>query len=71
MGGAISIQNEHGNKQLRWDNTGTIVEVAAFDKYMIKVVGSGQRADNQEQEAPAPNPPLHGGYLQTKHKGQH
>ena len=27
---------------MRWNNTGTIVEVAAFDKYMIKVNGSGR-----------------------------
>ena len=30
MGDAVSIQNGHGNKPLRWDNTGRIVEVAAL-----------------------------------------
>ena len=42
VGDDVSIQNGHGNKTLRWDNTGTIVEVAAFDKYVIKVDGSGR-----------------------------
>ena len=42
VGDAVSIQNGHGNNPLKWDNTGTIVELAAFDKYVIKVVGSGR-----------------------------
>ena len=39
VGDTVSIQNGHGNTPLRWDNTGMIVEVAAFDKYVIKVDG--------------------------------
>ena len=42
VGDAVSIQNGNSNKPLRWDNTCTIVEVAAFNKYVIKVVGSGR-----------------------------
>ena len=32
VGDDVSIQNGHGNKPLRWDNIGTIVEVATFNK---------------------------------------
>ena len=31
VGDAVSILNGHGNKPLKWDNTGTTMEVAAFE----------------------------------------
>ena len=42
VGDAVSIQNGYGNKTLRWDNTGSIVKVGAFNKYVIKVDGNGR-----------------------------
>ena len=42
MGDLVSVQNQHGNKPLRWNHTGTVVEVGDFDKYMIKMDGSGR-----------------------------
>ena len=46
MGHAVSIQNGHGNKPLRWDNTGTTMEVAAFNKYVMKEDSSGRLTQN-------------------------
>ena len=34
------VQNQIGNKPLRWDKTGIVVEVKAFDQYIIKMDGS-------------------------------
>ena len=41
-GDRVSLQNQTGNKPAKWDRTGTIVEVRDFDKYVIKVDGSGR-----------------------------
>ena len=40
VGDTVSIQNQHGNHKLKWDNIGLIVEVGAFDKYTIKIYAS-------------------------------
>ena len=42
LGAAVSVQNQHGNQPLRWDATGTVVEVGEFGKYTVKVDGSGR-----------------------------
>ena len=42
LGAAVSVQNQHGNHPLRWDATGTVVEVGEFGKYTVKVDGSGR-----------------------------
>ena len=42
VGQSVTIQNQHGNNPKRWCNTGTIVEVGEFDKYLVKVDGSGR-----------------------------
>ena len=36
------IQNQHGCKPTKWDRSGVIVEVRDFDKYIVKVDGSGR-----------------------------
>ena len=36
------IQNQVGNSKRRWHQTGTVVEVQPFDKYGVKVDGSGR-----------------------------
>ena len=36
----VYVQNQHGNTPLKWDNSGTIAEVGAFNKYTIKIDGS-------------------------------
>ena len=40
VGDTVSVQNQHGNSPLKWDNTGTKVEVGPFDNYTIKIDGS-------------------------------
>ena len=42
VGTSVTIQNQHGNSPKRWCNTGRIVEVGEFDKYMVKMDGSGR-----------------------------
>ena len=41
VGDRVSLQNQTGHKPIKWDRTGKIVEVRNFDKYVIKVDGSG------------------------------
>ena len=42
VGDTVAIQNQHGNKPLRWDRTGTVIELGEFDKYLIRVDGSNR-----------------------------
>ena len=42
VGTSVTIQNQHGNSPKRWCNTGRIVEVGEFDKYIVKMDGSGR-----------------------------
>ncbi len=42
VGDNVSVQNQTGNKPSKWDRTGKIVEVRDFDKYIVKVDGSGR-----------------------------
>ena len=39
-GDIVSIQNQHGNHPLRWDNTGTIIEALPNKQYRILIDGS-------------------------------
>ena len=41
VGDRVAVQNQSGSKPNKWDRTGTIVEVRDFDKYIVKVDGSG------------------------------
>ena len=38
----VSIQNQHGPHPMKWDKSGTVVEVMGYDQYKIKVDGSGR-----------------------------
>ena len=42
VGDHVRIQNQVGNKPLRWDKTGVVIEVRQFDQYGIKIHGSGR-----------------------------
>ena len=42
VGELVSIQNQHGNNPLKWNYTGTVVDVGDFDKKTVKVDGSGR-----------------------------
>jgi hypothetical protein len=42
VGATVAVQNQSGNRPKRWDNTGTVVEVESFDKYVVKMDGSGR-----------------------------
>ena len=38
----VAIQNQSGRRPTKWDRTGTIVEKRGFDKYVVRVDGSGR-----------------------------
>ena len=42
VGDHVRIQNQTGSHPLKWDKTGTIIEVRQFDQYVVKVDGSGR-----------------------------
>ncbi len=42
VGDRVRIQNQTGPHPLKWDKTGTVVEVRQFDQYVVKVDGSGR-----------------------------
>ena len=42
VGDKVFIQNQTGNSPTKWHRTGTVVEVAGHDQYIIKVDGSGR-----------------------------
>jgi len=42
VGQRVAIQNQTGSKPTKWDRTGTVLEVRDFDKYIVKVDGSGR-----------------------------
>ena len=42
IGQVVLVQNQTGNNPLRWDKSGQIIEVLGFDKYRIKMDGTGR-----------------------------
>ena len=42
VGDAVRIQNQVGHHPLKWDRTGTVIEVKQFDQYVVRVDGSGR-----------------------------
>ena len=42
VGDSVSIQNREGNKPLRWDRTGQVVERMENRQFMVKCDGSGR-----------------------------
>ena len=42
VGDAVSIQKQHGNTPLKWDNTNIIMEVSAHNRYTINIDGNGR-----------------------------
>ena len=42
VGDHVAVQNQHGNSPLKWDKRGVIVSVEPFDKYAVKILGSGR-----------------------------
>ena len=42
VGDSVSIQNQTGKRPTKWDRSGTVVEIRDFDKYIVKVDGSGR-----------------------------
>ena len=42
IGDHVRIQNQTGPHPLKWDKTGTVVEVRQYDQYMVRVDGSGR-----------------------------
>ena len=42
VGQVVLVQNQTGNKPLRWDKSGQVVEILEFDQYRIKMDGTGR-----------------------------
>ena len=42
VGDTVLVQNQEGNKPLRWDRTGTITQSKEYDQYEVKMDGSGR-----------------------------
>ncbi len=42
VGDLVRIQNQTGPEPLKWDKTGTVIEVRQFDQYVVRVDGSGR-----------------------------
>ena len=42
VGQVVMVQNQSGNNPTRWDKSGTIVEVMPYDKYRVKIDGTGR-----------------------------
>ncbi len=42
IGDKVRIQNQTGNHPLKWDKTGSIVEVRQFHQYLVRLDGSGR-----------------------------
>ena len=42
VGDHVAVQNQHGNSPLKWDKRGVIVSVEPYDKYAVKILGSGR-----------------------------
>ena len=49
IGDRVSVQNQHNNTPLKWDNAGVIVELGAYDKYTVKIDGSGCLTDRSRR----------------------
>ena len=42
VGDHVRVQNQIGQHPLKWDKTGTIIEVRQFDQYVVRMDGSGR-----------------------------
>ena len=42
IGQVVMVQNQTGNSPRRWDKSGQIVEVMDYDKYKVKIDGTGR-----------------------------
>ena len=42
QGETVMVQNQVGNKPLRWDRTGVVTDIKAHDQYEVKMDGSGR-----------------------------
>ena len=42
VGNTVILQNQYGNKPLKWDRTGTVIELGEIDKYLVRVHGSNR-----------------------------
>ena len=51
VGQHVNIQNQHGAGKIakRWDRTGIVVEDLGFNKYRVRVDGSGRVTDRNRQ----------------------
>ena len=51
VGQHVSIQNQHGTGKIakRWDRTGVVVEDLGFNKYRVRIDGSGRTTDRNRQ----------------------
>ena len=52
VGATVAVQNQHGTSPKRWDTTGTVVEAQKFDKYVVKMDGSGRLSERNRRHLP-------------------
>ena len=74
VGNKVLIQNQHGAGKIakKWERTGQIIESLGYNKYRVKIDGSGRVSDRNRQflrritpvtptmPGPIPSPPCHG-----------
>lgn len=56
IGDHVRIQNQTDPNPLKWDRTGTIIEVRQFDQYLVKMDGSGRVAIRNRKFPPKKYP---------------
>ena len=49
VGDHVTIQNQHGNQPLKWDKRSVVVSCEGFNKYGVKVLGSGRLTHRNRQ----------------------
>ena len=51
LGQRVLVQNQHGAGKIakRWDRSGTVIEDLGYNKYRIRVDGSGRVTDRNRQ----------------------
>ena len=62
IGDRCYIQNQKGNYPLKWERSGVIVEIQPYDKYVVKIDGSGQLTKRNRKflrRITLPSTPIH------------
>ena len=58
VGDHVFVQNQTGRNSSKWEKSGIVTEEAAYDKYSVKVDGSGRVTDRNQRVLRAFRPDL-------------